>query len=273
MAASSPAPRFDADELRRFAVASLSAAGVPSVRASAIVAHLLWYDRLGQSRQGVERLGAILEGVAKGAFDPAADVRIVRERPGTATIEVGKAVPELALGRAAELAVQKARDVGSAIVRLAGEFPDDQPTAAVAAAIALGPEIGQVTRRDGSGSIAYPTVDAPPTVLEIGRSPKDGRPSPDQPAPAVGLLQAPGELIVSAVSIAAFEPIERFLERLKPAESPKADRKVSGRGRNAAADATGIAVHRAEWERLVRFAQAAGVDVPEPLSTTRAGKA
>ena len=115
--------RYGFDELRRFAAAIASAAGLAPARALALASHLLWFDAAGAPTLGIATLPSWLEEIDGGRLDPLAVGRVVSERTTLALLDGENGLPPLILERAAELAVEKARESAVGLVRVVGVGP------------------------------------------------------------------------------------------------------------------------------------------------------
>ncbi len=101
-------PRFDFDDLRRFAAALGIGCGLTPARALAMASHLLWFDAAGAANLGTASLPDWLEAIENGQVDPRSMGRVVGERSALAVFDGENGLPPLLLERAAELAVEKA---------------------------------------------------------------------------------------------------------------------------------------------------------------------
>lgn len=108
-----------APALREFAVAILEHAGLPVADAGAIADALLWANLRGVDSHGVSRLPRYLEMVQEGVIAPHAVMQVVVDAPAVALLDAAHAAGALAMRRAADLAMEKAKaaGIGLALVR------------------------------------------------------------------------------------------------------------------------------------------------------------
>lgn len=186
-------------------------------RASALASHLLWFDSAGAARHGLETLPELLDRIARGEIDPKAEGKVGPERSATAVLDGKDGPPSLILARAAEIATEKAREVGVGLVRVKG-IGRVGPAAPVVADVAVGPMIAAALGPAGAWSVALPAPEGLPLVI-------DSAFAGDRAAP-IGLvpwspLTIEGEWLVQAVAASAMEPLaglhERVAEALKAA--------------------------------------------------------
>jgi LDH2 family malate/lactate/ureidoglycolate dehydrogenase len=109
--AAAPAP-VPIPKLIDFIARSLTAAGIPSDDARQVAALMAESDARGGDAHGVFRLPQYVKQIQSGAVNPRPSIRIVENRPGTALIDGDNALGHLVMKRAAELAVEKARQCG-----------------------------------------------------------------------------------------------------------------------------------------------------------------
>jgi hypothetical protein len=297
--------RYGFDELRRFAAAIATAAGLAPARSLAMASHLLWFDAAGAPSLGIATLPSWLEAIDGGRVDPLAVGRVVSERTTLALLDGENGPAPLILERAAELAIEKAREAAVGLVRIVGvgSVPSAAP---IAAGIAIGPMAGWVQGPDGCGSMALPTPAGLPLVIDSGlaavkegagptgkpgsaaasgRRASDSKAASsrrDGPVPASSLLPAfwlgaellvpEGGWLVSAVSVTAMEPLSTFRDRVADARERLAD--AAGPGGLLPEDwevhrrrvqQQGVHVEPAAWKALVHRAHRLAIDVPGPI--------
>jgi LDH2 family malate/lactate/ureidoglycolate dehydrogenase len=293
--------RYGFDELRRFAAALGTAAGLSTPRSLALASYLLWFDAAGAPGLGIATLPAWMEAIDRGEVDPRATGRVVSERMALAVFDGQSAPAPLALARAAELAVEKAREAAVGLVRVigVGAVPSAAP---VAAEIAIGPMAGWVLGPERCWSMAVPTHGGLPLVVDSGlsaagaaekpgpgggpgRRASDSAKSPssrrDGPIPASSLLEgfwlgieslvANGGWLVAAASVPALAPSADDRQRLvadgrgiSPAPGRLLSDAWAARRRQAQQD--GVAIEPAAWKALAHWARRLSVDAPEPLT-------
>lgn len=103
-------------ELQGFCTQILEAASVPGEDAAIVAASLVDADLAGMSSHGVTRMSDYLGRMEQGLVSPVTKIDVVRETPSTALLDANDGWGQVASERAVELAVRKAREVGSAWV-------------------------------------------------------------------------------------------------------------------------------------------------------------
>jgi L-2-hydroxycarboxylate dehydrogenase (NAD+) len=110
-----PAPaqsRVEITEIIAFVKRALVSVDVPPEDASQVAALMAEADARGADAHGVFRLPQYVKQIQSGGVNPRPNIRIVSERPGTALIDGDNALGHLVMKRAAELAIEKARQCG-----------------------------------------------------------------------------------------------------------------------------------------------------------------
>lgn len=108
--------RVAASTLERFAVASLTAVGVPQGSAATVSEVLLAADLAGIDSHGLARLRRYVEAVASGAIDGRIPPVVVRETPATAVLDAQNGLGQPAALEAMRLALERARTHGIGMV-------------------------------------------------------------------------------------------------------------------------------------------------------------
>lgn len=260
--------RHRLDDLRHFATTLGAAAGLASGRAAALASHLLWYDAAGRPRGGIATLPDWLKRLERREIDPEAEVAIGAERAATARLDGRGGVGPLVLSRGAEVASEKAREVGVGLVRVGGLGPTG-PAAAVVAEAALGPFLAVALGPGPSWSLAIPTAEGLPVVADSAFvDPAAGAPLPPLPWPGTAVVPE-GEWLIQVVAVAAFEPLEAFRERVSSGlvgssggPAPGLLRPDDWEAHRRAARERGIALEARTWKELRRWADR--LEVPAP---------
>src|SRR5580692_8122473 len=102
--------------LVEFISRALEAAGIPREDAREVAALMAEADARGGDAHGVFRLPQYVKQIEGGTVNPRPNIRIVKSRAGTALIDGDNALGHLVMKRAAELAIEKARQCGVAWV-------------------------------------------------------------------------------------------------------------------------------------------------------------
>src|SRR4029077_13471514 len=114
-----PAPNQPPVEVARlveFIARALVAAGIPAEDASQVAALMAEADARGGDAHGVFRLPQYVKQIESGAVNPRPNIRVVKNHAGTALVDGDNALGHLVMKRAAELAIEKARECGVAWV-------------------------------------------------------------------------------------------------------------------------------------------------------------
>lgn len=286
--------RYRLDDLRRFAAALGCASGLAPPRALALASHLLWFDAAGAASFGIETLPWWLEKIDSGSVDLTAQGQITAERPSMATIDGHNGIAPLVLERAAELAIEKARDTAVGLVRIR-HLGGLGSTAAVVAAMAVRPVAGLVLGPGRLWSAAVPSPVGLPIVFDSGLagierrrsaaaagSPagRHGRPvkraAPGLSSPPVdgagnwsNLLLSGDSWLVAAMTLAELEPLSEFHDRVGQwiqgvAESPGQLRPAMWTDRHNEVHERGVGLAASVWKELKRWADRFAVVVPTP---------
>jgi len=101
-------------EIVGFITRGLGAVGVPPDDASQVAALMAESDARGADAHGVFRLPQYVKQIQESAVNPRPDIRIVKERTGTALIDGDNALGHLVMKRTTELGIEKARQCGIA---------------------------------------------------------------------------------------------------------------------------------------------------------------
>ena len=262
------------DDLRRFATALAAGAGITPARASAFVTGLLWFDAADAAPFGIASLPGWLDLIDRGKVDPASVGKIVQETAGVAVLDARRAIGPLALARAAEVAQEKAREIGVGVVRVADLGPLG-PAASVASALALGPTVGLILGPGGAFAMAVPVLETVPAVydsaLAVGSGPADAPGWAALTLPAWAWPTVAGEgWIVSAYSVKAIGTLDVFHARVasllegSPAR-PGEVRPDAWRRRRGEAIERGVLLPELLKTDFDRWAKRRGIVPPEPI--------
>ncbi|HWP13195.1 MAG TPA: Ldh family oxidoreductase [Ramlibacter sp.] len=111
-----PEPRVPAAQLRRFVADAMEKLGLPAADA-AIVAELMTEAEVqGSDGHGVIRLAPYARRIRAGGINLRPNIRIVKEKAGMALLDGDNGMGHLVMQRAAQIAVEKARNTGVAWV-------------------------------------------------------------------------------------------------------------------------------------------------------------
>jgi hypothetical protein len=292
--------RYGFDDLRRFAAAIGTAAGLVPARSLALASHLLWFDAAGAPTLGIATFPSWVEAIDRGQVNPSATGRVVSERTALAVFDGENGPAPLILERAAKLAVEKAREAAVGLVRIIG-VGSVRSAAPATAGIAVGPTAGWVLGPNRCWSMALPSQGGLPLVVDSGLPNIEGdgtagsagpsgrrtsvpaapaSSSRDGPLPASALLEGfwlgtevllpDGGWLVAAVSVPALEPFATFDERLvtvgrgmTPAPGRLLPEVWESQRRNVRQN--GVAVEPSAWKSFTHWARRHAVDVPDPL--------
>jgi LDH2 family malate/lactate/ureidoglycolate dehydrogenase len=252
------------------AIGLLAAAGLAPEPAAELAGHLIWFDLAGRPEHGLATLPGWLERLATGEVQPKTEPRFGAERLGTAVVEAGRGPGPLALGVAARAAANKAREAGTALVRVRGVAGPCGPAAPIAAELAAGPLTAVILGPDGAWSLAAPTAGGPPAVADAAFRGGVGA----GPAPPWAVLLEPGDWLIQAVAVPAVESLSALAARLTGPALAGADGWVDPadwEGRRSAAFERGLPVDEAAWGALSGWAERLGV--PPPITGPRTAAA
>ncbi len=288
--------RYGFDDLRRFAAALGSACGLAQLRALALASHLLWFDAAGATTLGIGSLPAWLDILERGQIDAKAEGRVAGQRSAVTILDGQNGLPPLILERAAELAVETARETTVGLVRVDRLGPMSS-AAAVASGIALGPMAGLIFGPNRLWSMGLPSESGLPVVVDSGLSSTvvagksmGARSAGDSPkpsrragtAPAVDLLEVlrigtevfmPGDgWLVVAASVGVLQPLTAFHQRVASVsdgldEVPGRLLPIPWDARRREALAHGIPVESPAWSSLKDWAQRLSVEIPGPIAS------
>ena len=174
---------FSFDELTGRAAGLLSAVGVPADDARTTALRLVEADFRGRTGHGLIRLPSYLERLVAGGMKAVPAMRTLHETPVSAQVDADNGLGQVAMTRATELAVAKARESGVAVVGTvrsnhagaAGLYPAmaaEQGLVGVYFAVANAngmPPWGGVEPILGTNpvAVAIPTADGAPFLLDI----------------------------------------------------------------------------------------------------------
>jgi hypothetical protein len=286
--------RYRLDDLRRFAAALGCARGLAPPRALALASHLLWFNAAGAASFGIATLPCWLERIGSGSLNFTATGTVIAERPSLATLDGQNGIAPLLLERAAELAIEKARDTGVGLVRIT-HLGRIGSAAAIVAGMALRPKAGLVLGPGGLWSAAVPSPAGPPIVFDSGLAaaepehtvaktaaraarrgvlPKRALPRV-LPPPLDGVsnwadfLVSEETWLVAAVAVADVEPLSEFHERVGRwvevlADSPGQLLPASWAERHNQAQERGVAIAPTAWKELKQWANRLAIGVPSP---------
>ncbi len=234
--------------------------------------------------------------------NPSAPGRVASERTSLAELDGENGIPPLILERAAELAVEKARESGVGLVRITGIRPV-MSAAPIAAGIAIGPMAGWVLGPGSAWSLALPTAAGLPLVVNptLPMAAASGKPDPsartggrpaassrpmagrrDEGIPAPALPQGLG-LAAEWLVPAGGWLVGALSNSQAGSHSAAHDRVTAAVGQLAAAPSVrmlapddweadrrrlwheGLEVSPAAWKSLVHRAHRLAIDVPAPL--------
>jgi LDH2 family malate/lactate/ureidoglycolate dehydrogenase len=105
-------PRVGITELKEFAARALASAGIPPEDAAQVAALMAEADARGADAHGLFRLPQYVKQIQSGGINPQPNIRLLSERPGSALVDGDNALGHLVMKRAAELAIEKARQCG-----------------------------------------------------------------------------------------------------------------------------------------------------------------
>jgi len=105
-----------APELHAFTKAMFQASGLGAVDANTVAGSLVQADLRGTHSHGVIRLPFLVDRLRKGGARAQPDIRVINESSGTALLDGGQGLGAVTATRAMQLAIDKARSQGIALV-------------------------------------------------------------------------------------------------------------------------------------------------------------
>lgn len=111
---------FSVATLTAFTVAAFTKLGVPRADAQIVAGLMVEADVLGHDTHGLFRLRQYLARLRDGGCNPTPTLKILTETPAIAVIDAGNGLGHLAMQRACDLAMEKARNVGIGWVGIRG---------------------------------------------------------------------------------------------------------------------------------------------------------
>ena len=108
--------RYSPDDMRKFCRECFVKAGVPEEYAKLIADHLVLANLRGVDSHGVIRIPFYLEGLERGYVQAKAEIKILKETPYSALMDGGDLLGIIPATRATELAIEKAKSSGVAII-------------------------------------------------------------------------------------------------------------------------------------------------------------
>lgn len=111
-------PRYDHQDLLRFARVLLERAGLDTDKASAIADILVEADLLGHDTHGLSLLAPYLSEIEKGAMTKAGQPRVVRDKPAAITWDGRRLPGQWLVLKAIETAIPRARQLGTCSVAI-----------------------------------------------------------------------------------------------------------------------------------------------------------
>ena len=113
----SPTPsRRTVSELAEFTARVLASVGLPAADAQRVATLIAQADALGADGHGIFRLPQYVKRIQSGGINPRPSIRVIHEQPATALVDGDNAMGHLVMGRAAEIAIEKAKSAGVAWV-------------------------------------------------------------------------------------------------------------------------------------------------------------
>jgi len=109
-------PRVGITELRGFVVRALVSVGIPPEDATQVAALMAEADARGGDAHGLFRLPQYVKQIQSGGINARPNIRILSDKAATALLDGDNALGHLVMKRAAELAIEKARQSGIAWV-------------------------------------------------------------------------------------------------------------------------------------------------------------
>jgi len=175
--------RADLARLRYFIASAFESVGMPAADARTVASLMAEADLQGSDGHGVIRLPQYVKRIRAGGVNLHPEIQVIRERAGMALLHGDNAMGHLVMKRAAELAIEKARDAGVAWV--GAQWSNHAGPASLYAKMALGHDmiglyfaVGNANHLPPWGGLdlllstnpiaaAIPAGEEPPIVLDM----------------------------------------------------------------------------------------------------------
>lgn len=108
--------RISMKSLTDFGTRLLQTRGVPEQSAQKISTHIVETEAFRQSTHGLVQFGSILSGIDRGSINPESEPQVVTDSGAIGLIDASQCIPILAMDKARDIAVRKAREFGIATV-------------------------------------------------------------------------------------------------------------------------------------------------------------
>jgi LDH2 family malate/lactate/ureidoglycolate dehydrogenase len=105
-------PRIEITQIKEFVTRALVSAGIPPGDAVQVAALMAEADARGGDAHGLFRLPQYVKQIQSGGINARPNIRILSDRAGAALVDGDNALGHLVMTRAAELAIEKARQCG-----------------------------------------------------------------------------------------------------------------------------------------------------------------
>jgi L-2-hydroxycarboxylate dehydrogenase (NAD+) len=115
-----PDQRFAASTLATFAASAYAAAGLAPADAAIAARHMVEADLVGADAHGIFRLPQYIERIEAGGINPRPQIAVLRTAPATAVVNGDNGLGHLVMERAAQTAIDVARETGVAWVGVRG---------------------------------------------------------------------------------------------------------------------------------------------------------
>ena len=107
---------INSDDLKALAHKLLEKVGVPREDAFRVADELVTCDLKGMESHGVRWLDIYLKRLSAGSTSPVTDLKIVREKGGMLLVDAQNGLGQVALSKAVEMGIAKAKDAGTCVV-------------------------------------------------------------------------------------------------------------------------------------------------------------
>jgi L-2-hydroxycarboxylate dehydrogenase (NAD+) len=115
-----PDQRLPEAALAAFITSAYGAAGVSAIDAAEAARHMVEADLVGADAHGIFRLPQYIERIGTGGINKAAQIQVTRTAPATALVDGDNGLGHLVMARAAQTAIDIARETGVAWVGVRG---------------------------------------------------------------------------------------------------------------------------------------------------------
>jgi LDH2 family malate/lactate/ureidoglycolate dehydrogenase len=245
----------------------------------ALTEHVLWFEQANKTQFGVAGLHEWLIGQDTHEFKSEAECRLVHETAATATLDAQRGLSPMMQARAAEIALEKAREVGVGLVSV-WNFRPKGSAAPLVASVALGPFLASSFGPEAQPAIAIPVAGGLPRVIDLAWA--DSRARHWAVLNRILLGRAMADSLMAFGWVVQVTSVQALGNEGTPFENETdlADESVSAVAAECVLEPetwhasrerawkTGVAIPQATWKSLKHWIERAKMEPPQPLGRT-----